>query len=611
MNFNRLYFKAVSILFFFELILSQTRIPDFRLHDRGQLWDTMNDDGTHGSHPLQLGDYNPSMDWPAGPHDLNHPWEQRSYLYKAGVWMGGIANGDLFLTKNGPDEVDLGNFMELEKFTNYIESLDFDINEAEEKIIAEWTTTTNINVVRTSRAWSFRELDDFIIITYEITNLNDYNIDDFYFGSVFLLRPSLQDFKSHNGWNDAISRLDDVIGIDQNEKLIYAYDGTGSFDFSSGVGNWDGNNLLTHGFAGFASLEAPVADNGEEQPSNYYITNYLLNANKLNLSNNSEEDLYNILSGTDQSLINTAGDTIDPFALISYGPYILLPDQSISISIVEAVDGLEYEDVIDLEPGQMEEYQNMYINQGLDSLINTIQKAKQIYQNNYIVENLPPPSPPKIELIPSPAEQTISVVWEPIEDLWINPFSGRMNIEKFIVYRSDRSFIGPWEVIKRRIRVHKELDINSYFDEDNNRWQYNDRSIDLGVSYYYAVTAVDSSGLESAFTNRNELPIQSNSLPSSDALDVIVFPNPFKIVSGIPTTGQENTIIWTNLPSPSDIHIYTASGELIKHIVHNSQTGDAFWDQRTDSRQITSPGIYYWILSSEAGSAKGTLVLIK
>ena len=154
MNFNQSKPIYVFLFGLISIIVSQDRIPDFRLHDRGEIWDTMNDDGTHGSHPLKLGDYYPSMDWPAGPHELNHPWEQRSYLYKAGVWMGGVVNDDVFLTKNGPDEVDNGTFNEMDEQVNYVESMEFDTTKAEEIITAEWTTTQNINVVRTSRAWS-------------------------------------------------------------------------------------------------------------------------------------------------------------------------------------------------------------------------------------------------------------------------------------------------------------------------------------------------------------------------------------------------------------------------------------------------------------------------
>jgi hypothetical protein len=50
---------------------------------------------------------------------------------------------------------------------------------------------------------------------------------------------------------------------------------------------------------------------------------------------------------------------------------------------------------------------------------------------------------------------------------------------------------------------------------------------------------------------------------------------------------------------------------MIRHLVHEDESGDVFWDQRTDSRQITAPGIYYWAVTSKVGDAKGTLLLIK
>ena len=62
MNFNHIKTIHVFLIGLISLIVAQNRTPDFRLHDRGEIWDTMNDDGTHGSHPLKLGDYYPSMD---------------------------------------------------------------------------------------------------------------------------------------------------------------------------------------------------------------------------------------------------------------------------------------------------------------------------------------------------------------------------------------------------------------------------------------------------------------------------------------------------------------------------------------------------------------------
>ena len=598
-------------LIFLNIVYGQTRVPEFELHDRGELWDTMNDDGTHGAYPQPLGDYKPSMDWPAGPHKFNSPYDQRSYLYKAGVWTGGKLNGNIFLTKNGPFEIDNSTFSPLEKITNYVESDGYRHDEAEQTIIANWITSKNINIKRTTRSWSFKGFNDFIIFNYEITNLNQEQITDFYFGSVFLLRPSSQDFNSHAGWNDNISRADDVVGIDIERKMIYARDGTGSYDFNSGVGNWSDGKLLTHGFAGFAALESSYADDGAEQPAMLYLSNYILNRANFELSTQTQQSLYNILSGQDVSHMSSGGDTIDPIGIMSFGPYTINSQESVSIAIVEAVNGLSYDEVINLDNDQMNSLQERYINEGLDSLIGSIERAKALYDSEFILPFYPPPSPQNIELLASPSNQSISILWDPIETRWMNPLTGRKNIEKFIVYRSDANFIGPFDVIKNRIRVHKIFDQNAYFNELENKWEYIDRDISLGVSYFYSITSVDSTGKESWHTNRNEIPLQAVSAPKENVLNIKVFPNPFRITSGIPTAGQENMITWTNLPSPCKISIFTSSGKLIKEIFHEGLTGDASWNQRTDSRLITSPGIYFWGVESDVGDTNGTLVIIK
>lgn len=606
-------FKAiihVALMFYF--LSAQSRIPDYEVHNRGELWDTMNDDGTHGAYPQRTGEFKPSMDWPGGPSTFNGPYEQRSYLYKAGVWMGGKLNNQIFLTKNGPQEIDLNSTFEgIYKEENIIGSQNYIYDKAEEEIVASWITSRNIKVKRTSRSWSMRSVNNFIVLSYEITNLNQETIDDFYFCNVFLLRPSSQDYNSHAGWNDALSRADDVAGIDTSLNMIYARDGTGAYDYTAGVGNWNDGNLLTHGFTGFASIDAPNDKNGTPQPQNYILSNYILNQSSFKLSTQTEQSIYDIISGLDNSLQSSNGDTIDPIAIISFGPYTLSGNENISISIVQAVNGLALEDVSNLESGQMNMIQTRYVNEGLDSLRSAVQNAKTLFENNFILNIYPPPSPLSIDLLASPATQSISLRWDPIETSWVNPLTGRMDIEKYVVYRTDDRFIGPYDVIKNRIRVHKSFDKNAYFNELESKWEYVDNNISLGVSYFYAVTAIDSVGNESWLTNRNENPLQAVSAPKDNASEIKVFPNPFKITSGIPTVGQENMISWTNLPSPCEISIFTTNGELIKKIYHTGETGDAYWDQRTSSRLIASPGIYFWGVESDLGNTTGTLVIVK
>ena len=49
-------FKNFLHIVIISIVISQTRTPEYEIHNRGNLWDTMNDDGTHGAHPNRLGE---------------------------------------------------------------------------------------------------------------------------------------------------------------------------------------------------------------------------------------------------------------------------------------------------------------------------------------------------------------------------------------------------------------------------------------------------------------------------------------------------------------------------------------------------------------------------
>ena len=61
------------------LISGQSRKAEIKIHDRGNLWETMKDDGTIGApDPTNRFETYPSMDWPGGPNVLSKD-DQRSY----------------------------------------------------------------------------------------------------------------------------------------------------------------------------------------------------------------------------------------------------------------------------------------------------------------------------------------------------------------------------------------------------------------------------------------------------------------------------------------------------------------------------------------------------
>ncbi len=604
--------RTMGVLALAVLVTStsaQVRTAEFEVHDRGDLWDTMKDDGTVGApSPTNLFEFFPSMDWPGGPATLLSKDEQRSYNFGAGMWIGGRrSDGSLFLVENGPFAFrDQGTYEAMTKANNFVEDAGYDPLQAEQTITATWTTSEAIRIRRTSRAWSFPGLKDFIALEYTLTNGSGTQLTDVYVGFPYLLRPSYQDVLAHNGWGEDFNRADELTGYDEARRMMYAWDDTPNFDLPTDVGNYVASTgeLRTPGYAGVALLDAPQGASGQVQPANVLIAQVLNNENRLTLTSTSPDDLYAILSGADRSLQAAADERLVPFMLMSCGPYTLEAASSITISLVQAVNGLPVSRAIEGLDAQA------LLPAGQDSLRQTVDRAQALYGRGYAVASVPPPSP-AVQILPLPASQSISLTWPALDASWVDPITGQATFREYRIFRSERAFTGPYERIGR-VRPGNEIDRRRFWDDDLGLWKYIDNRVSLGVGYFYSVISLDDDGNQSWFTNRNEEAVTVASSPALDAMNVRVFPNPFRLVSGFPTRGEESTIVWTNLPERATVRVYTSSGELFKVLEHDDpNTGQAVWDQLSDARQRVAPGIYFWTVQSDVGTARGTLLIIK
>ncbi len=589
---------------------AQIREADFRVHDRGELWETAKDDGTLGApEPLNPFEYFPSMDWPGGPSELASKDEQRSYHAGAGLWIGGLGgSGAVFFDELGPFQtVELATVEPMEETENFVEGASFDPARAEETIVAEFTTTTGLRVRRTSRAWSFRGLNTFILLDIAVTNETGGALSDVFVGFPYLLRPSYQDINVHNGWGDDFNRTDELVAYDADRALVYARDDTPNFDLPGDVGNYwaERNELRTTGYAGVALLDAPNGTGGEAQPATVFWAQLLNNESRLTTASTTAAALYAILSGEDTSLQAAEGERLTPLTLLGCGPYALGAGETVRFAVVEAVNGIPLNVALEGLAAQGQ------LSAGLDSLRASVDRARTLYAAGYQVAAVPPPAPP-LEIIPLPSTKQIAVSWPAIDQTWVDPLSGA-RITQYNIYRSELGFIGPFEPGNpRRVRVDNETDIDRFFKPDRNVWQFEDSRVSLGFSYVYAVTAVDEDGNESWLTNRNPEPVTVASSPAPDAMNVKVFPNPFRETSGFPSTRDANSIVFNNLPARATIRIYTSSGELIRTLEHdNPDVAQEVWNQLSDARQRVAPGIYFWTVQSDVGAAQGTLVIIK
>ncbi|MEW5925370.1 MAG: hypothetical protein AB1746_15420, partial [Candidatus Zixiibacteriota bacterium] len=177
-------------------------------------------------------------------------------------------------------------------------------------------------------------------------------------------------------------------------------------------------------------------------------------------------------------------------------------------------------------------------------------------------------------------------------------------------------------------------------------YEYIIRNLLPSQLYYIAVTAFDygspSSGLRSM-----EVPPQRNFVATypqyladkviADKLNVIVYPNPYRIDGGYKEYGFEGrdyidnkgrlvkqdglpddrtrSIHFMNLPPTCTIRIFSIDGDLIREIYHDvpaeyPQSSHERWDLITRNTQMVVSGIYYYSVESEWGSQMGKIVII-
>jgi hypothetical protein len=134
---------------------------------------------------------------------------------------------------------------------------------------------------------------------------------------------------------------------------------------------------------------------------------------------------------------------------------------------------------------------------------------------------------------------------------------------------------------------------------------YTDTDVIRGEAYHYAVTAVDDGSqnadgivpgqkLESSkYANRSEIAAYPFEPGSGDARAVRIVPNPYLVRAGeFNFTGEDNKLMFVNLPPYCTLRIYTVTGDLIRTIEHTSGSADENWDQVTESNQLIASGVY-------------------
>ena len=279
-----------------------------------------------------------------------------------------------------------------------------------------------------------------------------------------------------------------------------------------------------------------------------------------------------------------------------YGPYTLLPGESIRIVVIEGAAGMNRDDQIlygrQFKAGTLTAYNKnkLVLDKGRDSLFTTFQRAKENFESGW---NIPlPPKPPLTFEVNSGGDR-IQLKWT-VDGSDPNPPSS------FKIFRALGDYDENYELIA---------------EVPASTTNYDDVNLVRGFNYFYYITAVGSDqsggpGTPAGKLESNRIYTQTYSAanlqrPAGTSMNQIrVVPNPYIINSDesvrFPGTIDEDKIAFYNIPGNCTIRIYTELGELIYTIEHTNGSGDAYWKSVTSSSQFVVSGIYIAVVTNNA-----------
>jgi hypothetical protein len=383
--------------------------------------------------------------------------------------------------------------------------------------------------------------------------------------------------------------------------------------------------FISSEYAGFAALhvDSSPSDRSDDvsQPTSVYTN--------LNIYNLWDSDYPGYATAWDwaaashkETVENQSGWPDDPSSveaempLQAFGPYDFSLGDSVVIVYAVAVNGIDRTLAIEkgLEwrewyrgvPGAEfdDDAKNALIATSKDSLFESLDRALWAWN-----EGLTIPSPlPAPDLTVTSGPNEIYLEWEDMSEVG-DPNTGVPDLAHYNIYRKEGKFL---------VDTYDELNsegthlLYEKIEEiPSNQTSWTDQNVIRGQSYHYAVTAVDdgtqnADGIfpgqqleSSVYANRSEI-AAIPFLPGATTSDQVrIVPNPYIIgAEDFNFSGNDNQILFANLPPYCTLRIYTATGDLIKTIEHTSGSADEIWDQVTESTQYVASGVYILQISN-------------
>jgi hypothetical protein len=301
----------------------------------------------------------------------------------------------------------------------------------------------------------------------------------------------------------------------------------------------------------------------------------------------------------DPALGTSGGQTM----AMGYGPYTIAPSESLHIIVAEVASGISREASIAIGRAfkantgapitfnGTTKTKNDWVFTGKDSLFKSVRRALANYASGW---NIPQPPPPPTVLNVSSQANKIHLEWTAPAD----------------------PKIAGWQVW----RALAQYDSTYYkiWDGPPTATSYDDTLAGFDNAYYYYLVAVGNAADNNGVGNTPAGALTSSRYYTQtyapayrrlgapltlDHTKVRIVPNPYNLgaVSSLLWPGQQDKIVFKNIPAVCTLRIYTELGELIQTIQHTDGTGSQDYNLTTSSKQIIVSGIYIAVIDTPQG----------
>ncbi|MFH1699371.1 MAG: hypothetical protein ABIE07_02190 [Candidatus Zixiibacteriota bacterium] len=446
------------------------------VHDAGEFYTTFfeTDIGSFDRYPIdpETGDTLEYMTYPKGS-DLIYAWI-------GSLWIGGVVENDSFVTVGDDGWISYGelfaedyqkgktyrtgNFAD-DEFVSTV--LDTFVDRGFDQTPLSYHKPLGLKVVHRTYSWSDTAFDDFVIMEYTVTNIQDRNITDGWAG-IFLDGDVFHISNRQNGHSDDISgsleAVLDETNPDITSRIAYIIDNDGDPTRAQGDHIWDyrspraaisvslmdaGFDIDRVNFNWWSRSGYPEYGFGPRQLEKYwqeYTTSDYWGTDRHKYDdlsfpeidyNQLETYLFDTTNGWRNPPLEPAIDVTigaDTRFLLSFGPFNLPPGDSVTfvVALVAANN-------VHVNPDDFSSLHDKYdpfpFEESLDfsRLIEHHRRANEVYRSGM---TLPHPGPPQGFVVSEYDDDYVDVVWNA---------SIRSDLTGYNLYYRDKTENGEWQ----------------------------------------------------------------------------------------------------------------------------------------------------------------------